>query len=291
LAKYLQDCVANAPQASSSKDGTVCLFPNWKTLDSYLERLAAQVPCIKRKTNPDPNRLWLERVLYLAITPNQRFVERLLLNEYKQIMPRHKRMLVVRILERDISVVAALQSLIADGSLFGNAAAQSHEACQLLEDLSSRNAARTAQHIATKLGKDLPTTEFHLEGLLEKSDELEKEELLATYCDLILPDSALPAEDPRAILFLTMHGAKGLTKKNIVIPGLEAAWLPGTSTGAELEEKRRLFYVAITRATDSVLITFPQNRSRKDSLNYLTPGRGEPSPFIAEAGLKDVYHS
>lgn len=291
LIVFLKDCITHMPAIPGPKDGTICLFPSWRVLDSYFERLSPHVPCSKRKTDILPNRLWLERVLHLVCIPNQRFLERLLLNQYNQVKPRHRQLIVQTVVQRDISVVDAIQSLITDGVLSGQAALQSREFCQLIQDLSSQNVDSIAQYISSKLGIDIHTAKAHLEELLRKLDEPEKEDLIAVYCDLLLPEFACPAEDPRSILFLTMHGSKGLTKKNVVIPGLEAAWLPGTSQGADLEEKRRLFYVAITRATDRVLITFPRNRGLKDSLNFPMLGRGTRSPFIVKAGLNDTYHS
>jgi DNA helicase-2/ATP-dependent DNA helicase PcrA len=121
-------------------------------------------------------------------------------------------------------------------------------------------------------------------------DEPEQDDPIAAVCDALLPDTATPPEDPRAVLFLTMHGSKGLTKKTVVLPGLEQSWLPGTASGEDLAERRRLFYVAITRATDRLLITVPRTRARNDSLNFSLPGRGEPSTFIADAGLQCTYH-
>jgi superfamily I DNA/RNA helicase len=88
-----------------------------------------------------------------------------------------------------------------------------------------------------------------------------------------------------------MHGSKGLTKRIVVIPGLEEACLPGEAAGDELAEKRRLFFVALSRATDRVLLTFPHNRGGNDSLNFDMPGRGTASPFIAQAGLAAVFRT
>jgi len=121
-------------------------------------------------------------------------------------------------------------------------------------------------------------------------NEPEQDASIALVCDALLPDTAAPPLDPRAVLFLTMHGSKGLTKKTVVLPGLEQAWLPGSANGENLAERQRLFYVAITRATDRLLITFPRTRGRNDSLNFDAPGRGQASIFIANAGLQCLYH-
>jgi len=86
-----------------------------------------------------------------------------------------------------------------------------------------------------------------------------------------------------------MHGSKGLTRKTVVMPGLEDAWLPGPAESEDLKEKQRLFYVALTRATDEVLVTFPRTRSRGDPLNYAAPGRGQASRFLAQCGITSQY--
>src|SRR5439155_20092092 len=96
-----------------------------------------------------------------------------------------------------------------------------------------------------------------VQKLIDADDDLAKEDLVATICDNVLPETAVQPQNPGAILFLTMHGSKGLTKKTVVIPGLEQAWLPGNATGIVLSERKRLFYVAITRATDNLVLTFP----------------------------------
>lgn len=291
LTGFLGECIANLPNPAHSKDGVVCLFPSWRVLDSYFEKLAPLIPSIRRKSEPNPNRIWLERILRLICAPNQRFLQRLLLNCFDQIKPRHKQLIVHRVVERNISVVEAIQSLLTDGQLKAQAAAQAQEFCLLIEHLAAQDSHTIAPHLTAKLGLDLQFTTTHVTTFIDSMAEPEKDDLITEYCDILLPDSKQPEEDPSSVLFLTIHSSKGLTKKNVVMPGLEAAWLPGAATGADLEERRRLFYVAITRATDCVLITYPRTRGPKDSLNFQTPGRGKPSPFIAEAGVYYSYHT
>ena len=92
-------------------------------------------------------------------------------------------------------------------------------------------------------------------------------------------------DKPRTLELMTMHGAKGLTRKYIVIAGCEDYWLPSRAASADLEEQKRLFYVAITRATDEVLITYPRNRAPKDSLNLRKEGCGELSRFATRLNI------
>jgi DNA helicase-2/ATP-dependent DNA helicase PcrA len=87
-----------------------------------------------------------------------------------------------------------------------------------------------------------------------------------------------------AVNLLTFHAAKGLEFPVVFIAGAEESITPITSTGADIEEERRLFYVALTRAKDEVHITCSANRKffgRTDTM--------EPSRFISEisAELKD----
>jgi DNA helicase-2/ATP-dependent DNA helicase PcrA len=69
------------------------------------------------------------------------------------------------------------------------------------------------------------------------------------------------------VLLLTAHNAKGLEFDAVAIAGLEEGLLPHASSlqdGDQLEEERRLFYVALTRARDEVLLTAAAYRRRFD---------------------------
>ena len=68
----------------------------------------------------------------------------------------------------------------------------------------------------------------------------------------------------QAVTFMTMHNAKGLEFEEVFIVGLEEGLLPHRSSIAEgiagLEEERRLFYVAITRAMERLTMTVAESR-------------------------------
>jgi DNA helicase-2/ATP-dependent DNA helicase PcrA len=79
---------------------------------------------------------------------------------------------------------------------------------------------------------------------------------------------------------MTIHLAKGLEFPNIYIVGLEEDLFPSvlsSATRSDLEEERRLFYVALTRAMKKVTITYSKTRYRWGKLNDC-----EPSRFISE---------
>ncbi len=80
---------------------------------------------------------------------------------------------------------------------------------------------------------------------------------LVAFLEAIELDSAretATAEDARVVL-ITMHNTKGLEFDRVVITGLEEGLFPRGSDPDELEEERRLFYVAITRARDELYMT------------------------------------
>jgi superfamily I DNA/RNA helicase len=66
---------------------------------------------------------------------------------------------------------------------------------------------------------------------------------------------------------------------------LEHYWLPGDAIDDDLEERKRLFLVGITRATESLLITYPRSRTPGDSLNLRKPGCLQRSEFANHLGV------
>lgn len=290
LIQYLRERIAELPESPAPKDGIVCLFPSWRVLDSYFEHLKPHLPCLRRRDAIDPKRLWLQRVLRLVATPGQRFLERLLLNDYKEVKPRHRLKMVARILRDDIGPSVACDDLIRDGSFTGKAAEAARDFVNLCKVLSSRDARAISALVAPVLGITADLIEEQVSNFVGASDNPDQDDSISDVCDAVLPTTTEPGDDPKAILFLTMRGSKGLTKRTVVIPGLEHCWLPGDATAEGLKEKQRMFYVALSRATDRVLITFPSTRGSNDTLNFEIPGRGEPSCFVRNAGLRSVYH-
>ncbi|MHC4657108.1 MAG: UvrD-helicase domain-containing protein, partial [Planctomycetota bacterium] len=138
LADFLKTCVAALPERPTRKDGIVCLFPIRKALESYMTCLSeAGVPCYSRKTPSHPERTWLEQALALVCNPEQRFVERLLLEDFNDIKPRHKRAMVDLVLERDISPVEAMDILVSEKQLSGAAVSAVQAFSNLCRALSS----------------------------------------------------------------------------------------------------------------------------------------------------------
>lgn len=78
------------------------------------------------------------------------------------------------------------------------------------------------------------------------------------------------------VSLMTIHAAKGLEFPYVYIVGLEENLFPSVQslgTRAELEEERRLFYVAITRAEQKVTLSYAESRYRWGSLSLCEPSR------------------
>ena len=83
-------------------------------------------------------------------------------------------------------------------------------------------------------------------------------------------------DDDDKVTLMTIHAAKGLEFPTVFVVGLEENIFPSpmsTNTMRELEEERRLLYVAITRAEKHCILTCAQNRFRYGRMEYDTPSR------------------
>jgi len=129
-----------------------------------------------------------------------------------------------------------------------------------------------------------------VENLEELSSSIHQYEKNAgdDYADLagFLEEQALMTDidnydaDADAAVLMTMHAAKGLEFPVVLLPGFEDGIFPGYQTmfdPVELEEDRRLCYVAVTRAREQLYITRAQSR-----MLYGKTTRNAPSRFIGD---------
>ncbi len=85
-------------------------------------------------------------------------------------------------------------------------------------------------------------------------------------------------EDKDKVTLMTIHSAKGLEFKNVFIVGLEEKLFPSAQseekmTEEAIEEERRLFYVALTRAKENAWFSHASQRYRWGSLEFCSPSR------------------
>lgn len=93
--------------------------------------------------------------------------------------------------------------------------------------------------------------------------------------------------DPDKVTLMTIHMAKGLEFNHVYIVGMEEDLFPSQmmlTSRADLEEERRLFYVAITRAQQKLFLSYATSRYR-----YGRPKNCEPSRFLDDIN-KDLIN-
>ena len=103
---------------------------------------------------------------------------------------------------------------------------------------------------------------------------------------ILLTNQDKQDSDPDKVTLMTIHMAKGLEFKYVYVVGMEEDLFPSQmmiSSRAELEEERRLFYVAITRAQKKLFLSYSLTRYRFGRLKNC-----EPSRFISDIDSKFI---
>ncbi|MFN5415922.1 MAG: ATP-dependent helicase [Flavobacteriia bacterium] len=176
-------------------------------------------------------------------------------------------------------------------------------------ELDSKPAYELAHHIAKSSGvlKDLysekdkgpeeveryQNIEELLNGVKAFSENQEGDEA-KTLSDFMIDVALLTdadnatEEDKNKISMMTIHSSKGLEFKHVYLVGLEENLFPSQmviNSRTELEEERRLFYVAITRAEQTCTISYAVSRFVWGNLNT-----SEPSRFLSEINTDYIQH-
>jgi superfamily I DNA/RNA helicase len=119
-------------------------------------------------------------------------------------------------------------------------------------------------------------------------EDPEKEEVnLALFLNetALYTDLDKKEEETDVVTLMTVHASKGLEFRSVFIAGLEEKLFPSAWSSTEpqeLEEERRLFYVAITRAEKHLCLSYAKNRYRFGNQEAC-----EPSRFLSE--IKSEY--
>jgi DNA helicase II / ATP-dependent DNA helicase PcrA len=115
-------------------------------------------------------------------------------------------------------------------------------------------------------------------------DEFMQDIALLTDADIKTDDG----KDQNKVSLMTIHAAKGLEFPYVFITGVEENLFPSqlsVNSRQELEEERRLFYVALTRAMNLATISYAETRFRYGHFNLC-----EPSRFIDELDSEFVHY-
>ncbi|WP_256004796.1 ATP-dependent helicase [Pedobacter deserti] len=184
----------------------------------------------------------------------------------------------------------------------GRIASQLNDFAMLIQSFAAESkkldAYETALYIAQHSGmlKELHTDDSiegraryeNIQELLNGVKEFaEREDIEDRSLAVFMQDIALLTNDDRendkekdTVSMMTIHSAKGLEFKNVFVVGLEENLFPSQmslNSRSDLEEERRLFYVAITRAEKKLTLTYATSRYRWGTLTSC-----EPSRFINE---------
>ncbi|MCL1942483.1 MAG: UvrD-helicase domain-containing protein [Candidatus Azobacteroides sp.] len=110
---------------------------------------------------------------------------------------------------------------------------------------------------------------------IEEGDEFPTISNFLSQVSLMTDQDTDKNADTDKVTLMTVHAAKGLEFKNVFVVGLEEGLFPSFRSESErdIEEERRLFYVAITRAEDHCIITFAKSRFRNGQSELTNPSR------------------
>lgn len=109
----------------------------------------------------------------------------------------------------------------------------------------------------------------------EGSTDISLSDYLSDIALLTDQDSDKDNEGAKVVL-MTVHSAKGLEFRNVFVVGMEENLFPGSMAGDSpraMEEERRLFYVAITRAEEHCFLSYARTRFRYGKMEFGTPSR------------------
>ncbi len=147
--------------------------------------------------------------------------------------------------------------------------------CGYIEDL--KRSCKTADEA---LNREENVKEM-LRALAEHQKRSRKENPLQTFLDEIALDREREEdkEETRGVTLITMHAAKGLEFPHVFLVGAEDGLLPHerSKTEGTVDEERRLFYVGITRAMQTLVVTWCRGRAKFGSTMHCRP-----SPFLQE---------
>lgn len=222
---------------------------------------------------------------------------------------------------RSMFEVASDPELLQQAGLNGGASKKVTEFIALVASFSDRSltmeAFEMAQRIATETGilselyqDKSPENISRYENTQELLNAIQQftidaieeghSSLLANFLEevsLLTDQDNEKAEDFDKVTLMTVHSSKGLEFNNVFIVGLEENLFPsgfsGTLTLPELEEERRLFYVALTRSRNHAFLSFAQQRFKWGKTEFCHPSRfiGEIDPrYLDVQGSRFFQH-
>ncbi len=192
-------------------------------------------------------------------------------------------------LENNISLFEALEEMINNDMLPSRSLDGAKEFVDLIKsyDIESLNAFEIANDVVSSSGyikmlNDKKSVENNskIENIGELLSDIqifvsEEGTTLYDYISKVsLISDADTIDNSKAITFMTIHSAKGLEYKIVFLVGFDDNILPSfqsKDSENQIEEERRLCYVAMTRAMENLYITRAKRRMKFGNLSYYTP--------------------
>jgi len=131
--------------------------------------------------------------------------------------------------------------------------------------------------------EDLQVVLAHVRKVAERSDVTTFGQLLGA---LVGPEDTPDQElECGKINILTMHRAKGLSAKAVIIVAAEEQLIPGNAAGEDFNDQRRLLYVSLTRAKHCLYVTYCNKRRGCQRYSGSDPGNPQRTltPFLRRA--------
>ncbi len=124
-----------------------------------------------------------------------------------------------------------------------------------------------------------------ISGVKEFSDDNEDAGLADYLAEVMLKSDSDNIQEGGVVTLSTIHSVKGLEFRAVFVVGLEEGIFPlsrASLSSEDMEEERRLMYVAITRAEERIFLSYTAKRYLYGKANPQTPSR-----FLAELGIVD----
>ncbi len=187
-----------------------------------------------------------------------------------------------RLAQREVSAIRELRDMLADLS--------PSEPLDLEDDVErARIRGELFGRLSDLAGIVIPSQEdrrsvlIHIERVAERFNAATLDQLVQA---LTSPEDTLDQElESEKINILTMHRAKGLSAKAVIIVAAEEQLIPGDARGEALDDERRLLYVSLTRAKHQLYITYCNRRIARQRHSGSAPGnpRRTLTPFLRGA--------
>lgn len=195
--------------------------------------------------------------------------------------------------QRRIDLIAALVAASEEGSLSGKAASGAKQFALLFDEAERRLQQDNSEALYYLLEESGLIAHYREQDERNKTDKVENlgtlvstvaeypagKEGLGLFLESLMLDPTMighkdPSDKP-GVSLITMHNTKGLEFDRVFITGLEEGVFPGraSESDADIEEERRIFYVAITRARKELFLFSCNRRTMWGKTNYQTPSR------------------